>query len=132
MLIIMTAVYLSSKKQYNNVIKTFSITYLSSLHLQLLIGIVLYFFLSPFTQLAFNDFGAAMKNADLRYWAVEHSLLNIVAIVIAQIGFSKAKRRADSTHKLKTLLIWNSIAFVIVLLAIPMGILGVERPWFRF
>ncbi len=132
MLIIMTAVYFSSKKQYNNVIKAFSITYLSSLHLQLLIGVVLYFFLSPFTQLAINDFGAAMKNADLRYWAVEHSLLNIVAIVIAQIGFSKAKRRTDSTRKLKSLLIWNSIAFIIVLLAIPMGIMGVERPWFRF
>lgn len=131
-LITLLITYLSTKKTYNTTVKTFAITYLSSLHFQLLIGLILYFFISPFTQLALSDFGEAMKNADLRYWAVEHTFLNLLGIILAQVGYSKSKKRLESNSKMKTLLIWNSIAFLIILLAIPVGIMGVERPWFRF
>jgi hypothetical protein len=131
-LIAMLITYLSSNRQFNSAVKATALTYISSLHLQLLIGLIFYFFISPFTQLALNDFGEAMKNADLRYWAVEHSLLNIIGIALVQIGYSKSKKKTVSKEKMKTLLIWSSIAFLIILLAIPMGIMGVERPWFRF
>ncbi|HLN53021.1 MAG TPA: hypothetical protein VK212_04890 [Lentimicrobium sp.] len=132
LLIILLISYLLSNKAYNSVIKANVITYLSSLHLQLIIGLILYFVLSPFTQLALNDFGAAMKNPDLRYWAVEHSFLTLIGIVLAQTGYSKSKKKPDDKSKLKSMLIWNSIAFFIILLAVPIGLMGVERPWFRF
>lgn len=46
---------------------------------QLLIGLILYFFVSPITKSALADFGGAMKNPDLRFYAVEHVLLMVVA-----------------------------------------------------
>src|SRR4051812_34305913 len=49
-----------------------------SVDLQLLLGLVLYIFLSPFTREAFGDFGAAMRNAPLRFFAVEHLVGMIV------------------------------------------------------
>lgn len=123
---------LSRSTKFNAASKALATTFLSSLHIQLLIGIILYVFLSPFTQAAFNDFGNAMKNSGLRYWAIEHTVLNVIGIVLAQIGYSISKRRVNDKAKQKTLLIWMGIAFLIILIAIPMGIMGVERPWFRF
>lgn len=105
--------------------------FLISLHIQLLIGLLLYFILSPLTKIAFSDFGSAMANADLRFWAVEHTLLNIIGITLVQIGYSKSKKKSGR-DKNKALLLWMGIGFLIILLAIPFGIMGVERPWFRF
>ncbi|MGV8113463.1 MAG: hypothetical protein AB2L17_11190 [Lentimicrobium sp.] len=79
-----------------------------------------------------NDFGAAMKDSTLRYWAVEHSLLNIIAVALAQAGSILIKRTADSRIKHRKTLIWSGIALFIILLMIPVGIMGPERPWFRF
>lgn len=131
--LLVTLIYSLSKSQiFSNTLKAMALTFLGSLHIQLLIGIILYVFLSPFTQAAFNDFGSAMKNSGLRFWAVEHTLLNVIGIFMAQIGYSISKRKIDDKAKQKTLLIWMGMAFLIILLAIPMGIMGVERPWFRF
>jgi len=106
--------------------------FILSLHVQLLLGLLLYFVLSPFTAEALRDFGAAMKDGILRFWAVEHTLVNIIAIGLAQTGSILVKKRNDDRKKHKTTLIWTLIAILLILAMIPMGMMGVERPWFRF
>lgn len=123
---------ISGTKQFTSGIRQLAVFFVISLHLQLLIGLILYFFLSPLTQVAFNDFGNAMKNSGLRFWAVEHLMLNVIGIALVQIGYTRSKKIPSDSKKLKSLLIWTSIGLFIILLAIPMGIMGVERPWFRF
>ncbi len=123
--------YLSNKKTYNSSLNAVALTWISSLHIQLLLGIILYFFLSPLTQAAFNDFGNAMRTTGLRYWVMEHSFLSLLGIILAQVGFSISKRKKDNRKRIKTLLIYTVIAFILIILAIPFGHLGVERPWFR-
>lgn len=121
-----------NKRPYTGLQKGLGITFLSSLHLQLIIGIVLYFFLSPFTKMALDDFGSAMRNPDLRFWAVEHTILNILGIILVQIGYSLAKRKILFLEKHKTTFIWMGLGLLLVLIAVPVGIMGIERPWFRF
>ncbi|GAB1403095.1 hypothetical protein MASR1M74_02730 [Lentimicrobium sp.] len=111
--------------------KPINIIFISSLHLQLLIGLLLYFVLSPITKAALNDFGAAMKDASIRYWAMEHSLMNVIAIAIAQTGSILAKKKSTPRLAHRTMFIWTLIAFILILLMIPMGIMGPERPWFK-
>lgn len=123
---------LREKTAYSGANRNLSLLFISSLHLQLLLGLLLYFILSPFTLQALNDFGSAMKDSTLRYWAVEHSLLNIIAVALAQAGSILIKRTADSRIKHRKTLIWSGIALFIILLMIPVGIMGPERPWFRF
>lgn len=123
---------LRRRTAYSGANRNLSLLFISSLHLQLLLGLLLYFILSPFTLQAMNDFGAAMKDSSLRYWAVEHSLLNIIAVALAQAGSILIKRTADSRIKHRKTLIWSGIALFIILLMIPVGIMGPERPWFRF
>ena len=63
--------------------------------IQFLVGMVLYAFVSPITKAAFADFGAAMQNADLRFYAVEHILLMVIALLLVHIGRIRAKRKIE-------------------------------------
>lgn len=95
--------------------------FMGLLHLNLLLGLILYFFLSPYVQSAFNNFGAAMKESTLRFWAVEHILVNIIAVVVAQIGRIKSKKAATDLQKHKIAAIWYTIAMILLLSRIPWG-----------
>jgi len=103
-------------KKLDNIL---GIVFTSLMDLQLLIGLVLYFVLSPVTKMAFGDFGAAMKNADLRFYAVEHFVMMLVAVVLVHIGRAKSKKAKIDRNKFKTALIYYTIALVVILAAIP-------------
>ena len=102
-----------------------------SLDLQLLLGLVLYFFLSPFTREAFGDFGAAMRNAPLRFIAVEHITGMIIAVALAHIGRVRTKKAADAASRHRSALIFYGLALVIMLLSIPWPGMPGGRPLFR-
>jgi len=95
------------------------IIFTSLMDLQLLTGLILYFFLSPVTKLALSDFGAAMKNADLRFYAVEHFSMMLIAVVLVHIGRAKSKKIKFDRKKFKTAFIFFFVAFIIILAAIP-------------
>ena len=87
--------------------------------IQFLVGIILYAFISPITKVAFNDFGAAMKNPDLRFYAVEHILMMIIALVLVHIGRAKSKKAMVSWKKHRISAIYYLMALVIVMAGIP-------------
>jgi hypothetical protein len=88
-------------------------------HIQLLIGLVLYF-VSPRLQI-FSELGmgGVMKDAVNRFYLVEHPFINIVAVALITIGYSKHKKKLTSNAKLKTIAIFYSIALVLFLSRIP-------------
>ena len=86
--------------------------------IQLILGLVLYF-ISPFTKSAMADFGAAMKNSVLRFYAVEHVLMMLIALILVHVGRSKLKKATTSLHKHKTAAIWFGLAFILILIGIP-------------
>src|SRR5690606_16578465 len=81
---------------------------------QVLLGIVL-LFLSPVAQAAFRDFGAAMRDSTLRFYALEHPLLMVVAAVLVHVGVSRG-RKTDST---RTAAIFYVLAAAVVAYALP-------------
>ncbi|MDP2889809.1 MAG: hypothetical protein Q8P34_12725 [Bacteroidota bacterium] len=95
------------------------IVFTSLMDLQLLTGLVLYFFLSPITKLAMSDFGAAMKNSDLRFYAVEHFAMMLIAVVLVHIGRAKSKKAKTDQGKFKIASIFFLIASIIMVVAIP-------------
>ena len=107
------------KKPFKKSDNTLSVSLLGITHLQLLLGLILYFFLSPITKNAFADFGAAMKNKDLRFYAVEHIAIMILAVVFVQLGRTLSKKAANDEAKFKKLFIYTTIALVLVLAGIP-------------
>ena len=101
-----------------------------SLDVQVLLGIVLYFF-GPTMRAVFPDFGAAMQTAGLRFFAVEHVALMLVAVVIAHIGRARARRAEDSQTKYRRTALFFGAAVLLILVAIPWPFLGYGRPWLR-
>lgn len=86
---------------------------------QFLIGIILYAFVSPLTKAAFNNFGAAMQNADLRFYAVEHILIMVIALVLVHIGRAKSRKDIAPWKKHRATAIFYGISLILVLSAIP-------------
>ena len=98
--------------------------------LQLLIGLVLYIGLSPVTQSAFNDFGAAMRQSDLRFWAVEHVTGMVIAAALLHIGRVRVSKAAESKRH-RTAAIFIGLALLAMLISIPWPGTPAGRPLFR-
>ena len=101
------------------------------LDIQLLAGLVLYLWASPFTTEAFRDMAGTMRNAPLRFFVVEHLVGMIVAIALAHIGRARLKKAADSAARHRTALIFFGISLLVMLLSIPWPALPAGRPLFR-
>ena len=99
--------------------------------LQVLIGLGLYFGLSPWGLNAMKQAGA-MKNPTARFFGMEHVAVMILAAVLAQVGRLAVKRTADATRKHQKAFTYFGIALVLVLLMIPWGLWNPYRPLFRF
>lgn len=84
---------------------------------QVLLGLVLYFALSPITTGALRNFGAAMQDSAVCFYAVEHALMMVVAAVLVHVGLARAKK----TDKAMPAAIFYTLAVVLVLVAIPWG-----------
>ncbi|KJD31692.1 hypothetical protein PK35_13100 [Tamlana nanhaiensis] len=88
-------------------------------HIQLLIGIILYF-VSPRLQLFGQlGMGGVMKDAMSRLYLVEHPLINLIAVALITIGYSKHKKKLTSKSKFKLIAIFYSIGLVLLLSRIP-------------
>jgi hypothetical protein len=87
--------------------------------IQLLLGLLLYFVFSPLTQVALADLGAAMSNRELSFFAIEHGVTMLVAVILIHVGSALARRAASDTAKHRTAAIWYTIATLAILFAIP-------------
>lgn len=109
----------SSKKKFTPKDFKLSLFALVFSHIQLLIGIIMYF-LSPYLSAAQSlGMGETMKNADLRLYVMEHPLIMIIAVALITIGWSKHKKRETDTDKFKTISIFYGSGLLLVLSRIP-------------
>ncbi len=111
------------KKPYAKLDNTFSLYLFIFTHFQLLVGVLLYF-QSDLVQ--FN--ATTMKTATLRYWAVEHLSLNLIAIVLITLARTTSKKMTDDTAKHKRMFVFNAIALVLILISIAMSGRGIIHP----
>ena len=88
-------------------------------HIQLVIGCILYF-TSPLVKLFFSHFkGGSIARRELTFFGVVHVSLMFMAIVVITIGSALARRKEADRDKFRTLLLWFSIALVLLFIAIP-------------
>ena len=103
-----------TKKEFTAKDKKIALFGLVGVHIQLLVGFILYF-ISP---LGLDSFGQ-MKDAALRLTSLEHPLINIIAIVLITIGWSKHKKAENSTAKFKSIAIFYGIGLLMILSRLP-------------
>lgn len=117
--VILSFVGLSSKKDYGATEFRLALFTLIVSHIQLLIGLVLYFVSPYFTALTESGMGKVMGDSTLRLYLVEHPLMMIIAVILITVGYSKHKKKLTSRPKFKTLAIFYTLALLFVLSRIP-------------
>lgn len=108
----------TTKKEYGAKDFRISLFALIVSHIQLLLGMILYF-VSPMFDMWSSMGSEVMKTAGVRLYLVEHPLINIIAIVLITIGYSKHKKKLTSSPKFKTILIFYALALICFLSRIP-------------
>ena len=89
-------------------------------HLQLLVGLLIYF-ISPNGFSAVQELGMGGLNSAARLLAVEHPAINILAIVFITIGWSRHKKFIEGNKKFKSIAIFYGLGLLLVLSRIPWG-----------
>lgn len=87
-------------------------------HIQLIFGILIYV-QSPIVKYFWKNFKEASQNLDATFFGIVHIVLMLTAIVFITIGSALAKRKATDQEKFKTMLLWFSVALLIIFIAIP-------------
>ena len=105
---------MSSKKEFTAKDRKIALFALIGTHIQLLVGLILYF-VSPLGSAVFGQ----MKDAALRLTSLEHPLTNIIAIILITIGWSKHKKATTAEAKFKSIAIFFGLGLVLILSRIP-------------
>ena len=108
---------LTSKKLFTDKDLRISLFTMIICHIQLLVGLIVYFV----SEKGFQAFAieGAMKNSDLRLTMLEHPLINIIALVLITIGWSKHKKEESNNGKFKKIAVFYTLGLVLILSRLP-------------
>ena len=120
--LIRTYTGLFRNREWGDADRKVGIFFSAAMDLQLLLGLILYIFLSPLTRTIFQDFGAAMQDEAIRFFAIEHLFYMLVAVALIHVGNSRAKKATVSRIKYRNAAMFYSLAVLLILIAMP---------WFR-
>ncbi len=122
---------MSGRKPFTSGDRKIGLFTMITAHIQLLIGLIQWFAgewgLQKIQELGF---GEVMKHGVYRFWAVEHNLGMLIAIILITIGKGAAKKPISDTAKHKKAFWYFLIALIIILAVIPWPGREVARPLF--
>jgi hypothetical protein len=78
-----------------------------------------------------NGMSVVMKNAVLRFFAIEHTTGMLIAIILIHLGYSYGKKSVPDPQKHKRILLYFGLALLIILISIPWPFrpMGAGRHW---
>jgi hypothetical protein len=103
-----------------------------AMDVQLVIGLLLYFVVSPNMEAIRAQFGVAMRTPQLRFFAVEHATGMVLALILAHVGRVLARKAATPAARRKRQVICYGLATLVMALAVPWPGMTYGRPLFRF
>jgi len=116
---------MSGKKPFTKGDKRVAMFLMISCDIQLLLGLVLYYLNGWWSVL---QGGTAMASNYNRFFAVEHGVGMLVAIILIHIGYSATKKNIPDGSKFKRMFWFTLIALILILATIPWPGREVARP----
>ncbi len=79
-----------------------------------------------------NGMSVVMKNASFRFFAIEHLVGMLIAIILIHVGYSYAKKDVPDSVRHKRAVLFYGLALLIILIMIPWPFraVGAGRTWF--
>lgn len=99
----------------------------AAVDVQLLLGLVLYAGVSPYTAAGFADLATAMTDRVLRFWTVEHGPTMLAAVVLVHVGRVLVRRAPAARARHRRAAVCFGLATLLVLAAIPWPFLAYGR-----
>lgn len=90
-----------------------------AMDIQLLLGLILFVFLSPVTRTAFQNIAAAIQGGDLRFFMLVHPLYMLLAVIIAHLGSILSRRAVDAIGKFRRAALWYSLSMLAMIVGMP-------------
>ena len=114
--LLLYAIYnaLVGKNSYEKKDKMINLFAMISLHIQLLLGLILYY---TSGNVSFEE--GWMKNPITRFYGMEHLLGMLLAIIIVTIGRKMAEKKEIPEEKNKKILVWYTIGLILIVASIP-------------
>ena len=104
----------SSKKEFTAKDRKIALFGLIATHVQFVVGLILYF-KSPLG----SDSIGQMAESDVRLTWLEHPIINILAIVLITIGWSKHKKATTNKAKFNCIFLFYGLGLLLILSRIP-------------
>ncbi|WP_293892099.1 hypothetical protein [Flavobacterium sp.] len=104
----------SSKKEFAPKDRKIALFGLIATHIQLVIGLILYF-VSPLGSASIGQ----MAESDVRLTWLEHPLVNVIAIVLITVGWSKHKKATTNEAKFNSIFIFYGLGLLLILSRLP-------------
>lgn len=99
--------------------------------LQMLLGVTLYLWLSPFSRAFFHNLRAGFGNSTLRFFGVEHVFGMASAITLLHLGQERAQRAPDARGKHKLTCWLTGAALLLMAASVPWPFMPYPRPLWR-
>jgi hypothetical protein len=93
--------------------------YASMISLEMLFGLVLYFILSPLGMRALSDMGSAMRDPNVRFFALEHPITMLLAVALAHIAVARTRKATTDVNRYRSAAILVTLSLLLVLARMP-------------
>jgi len=122
---------LSAGREWSKRDQRVTLTFVSALDLQALLGLLLYFVLSPIIPKTGSEFKAAMHVSALRFFAIEHITMMVLALIVAHGSWVYAKRAPNSRARQRRVAWGVGVTLLLILSSIPWPWTAAGRPLFH-
>jgi hypothetical protein len=102
------------KKNYKFFDRFLSSSFIINLYLQLIFGLILFSNLGSSLGYDYVSADGTVKMISKRFWPIEHIVLMIFALLIANLGFIFSNKSTESNVKFKKVLIYYSLAILLI------------------
>jgi hypothetical protein len=99
--------------------------------LQLMLGVSMYLWLSPFPRAFLHNPRAGFHDAMLRFFTIEHVFGMAISITLLHLGQERAQRAADARHKHRLTCWLTAAALLLMAASVPWPFLPYPRPLAR-
>ena len=127
--------FLNKDKPFSAEDRTWSLRLLIITHINLVIGLIQYFFgAKGFAFVKTYGMAEVMKNSVMRFWVVEHITGMLIAVVLITIANSVSKKVTDNDTAKHSKLMWLYIAALVIIIAVipwPFRQAFSDMPWVR-
>ena len=129
--IVKSVIGMNSGNKFEGIDNKLSLFAMISVHVQLLLGLGLYF-ISPFVKAAMEaGMGEAMKDSVMRFWLVEHLFGMLIGITLITIGRIASKKATEDKAKFKNIAVYFTLGLLAIIITIPWPFReALGRGWF--